>query len=100
MNRRTLIVALAFAAALTGAAAAATDGATDAAVCETYDGWVAFNAQWAKDTAGALTAGTLSAEVYDYITKRAEALAKALPVKPTPGDMVDYCEALNALYAR
>jgi hypothetical protein len=80
--------------------AASAAAVTDAASCDTLDGWNAFIAQWNIDLMGALTAGALKPEVYDYISARAKALASAMPAKPTPGDMVQHCEYLNALYAR
>ena len=100
MIRHALALALAFSAAAPALAANEQGAVTDAAVCATFDGWSAFLAQWNIDFAGALTAGTLTPEVHDYIAGRVDTLTKALSPKPTPGEMIQFCEDLNTLFPR
>jgi hypothetical protein len=98
------IVAAAFAfagAAAAPALAANEQGAvTDAAVCATIEGWNAFLAQWNIDFMGALTAGTLTPEVHQYISDRVDVLTNALSPKATPAERIRFCEDLNVLFPR
>lgn len=96
-----LAFAIALGALAAGAPAmAAAKPVTDATVCAEQQGWVDFVAQWNIDFEGALTSQRLTPEVHDYISKRVDELTKGLPVKPTPGDLVNFCEALNVLFPR